>query len=79
MEKIITKDKLADFVTKMWDAGIRSDLKPDQSEVTLWSIDFGKMEHVKVVSEQSYSELIRGIQCSLLPIDDGMNTCTQEG
>jgi hypothetical protein len=79
MEKFITKDKLADFITKMWDAGIKCDLKPDQSEVTLWSIDFGKMEHVKVVSEQSYSELIRGIQCSLLPIDDGMNTCTQEG
>jgi hypothetical protein len=74
MEKFITKDKLADFITKMWDAGIKCDLKPDLSEVTLWSSDFGKMECVKVISEKSYSELIRGIQCSLLPKDDGMNT-----
>lgn len=79
MKKFITKDKLADFITKMWDAGIKCDLKPDQSTITLWSNDFDKMEYVTVISERSYSELVRGIQCSLLPIDNGINTCTQEG
>ena len=79
MENFITKDKLADFITKMWDAGIKCDLNPGQSRISLFSKDFDKVEHVTVVNERAYGELVRSIQCSLLPIDDGMNTCTQEG
>lgn len=74
MEKFITKDKLADFITKMWDAGIRCDLKPGQSSISLWSEDLSKVEYVDVVNQRSYDETIRSIQCSLLPIDDGINT-----
>lgn len=74
MQKYITRDKLTDFVEKMWDAGIRCDLKPEQSAISLWSKDLDKVEYVDVVSELSYDEMIRGIQCSLLPKDNGTNT-----
>lgn len=74
MQNFISRDQLADFVERMWDAGIKCDLKPSTSSITLWSEDFEKREYVDVVSETSYSELVRGIQCSLLPKDDGINT-----
>lgn len=74
MQNFISRDQLADFIEKMWDAGIKCDLKPEQASITLWSKDFDKVEYVEVRSQRSYSELVRGIQCSLLPIDNGMNT-----
>lgn len=74
MQNFISREQLTDFLEKMWDAGIRCDLKPGQSSISLWSEDFSKVEYVAVVSQRSYDEMIRGIQCSLLPIDDGMNT-----
>ncbi len=74
MQNFISRDQLADFIEKMWDAGIKCDLKPGQSTITLWSEDFDKVEYVEVRSQRSYSELVRGIQCSLLPIDNGMNS-----
>lgn len=74
MQNFISRDQLADFLERMWDAGIRCDLKPGQSSISLWSEDLSKVEYVDVVSQRSYDEMIRGIQCSLLPIDDGMNT-----
>ena len=74
MQNFISRDQLADFIEKMWDAGIKCDLKPGQSIIALWSEDFGKVEYVEVRSQRSYSELVRGIQCSLLPIDNGMNS-----
>lgn len=79
MEKnFITRDMLADFVEQMWDAGITVDLKPSTSSITLWSDDRSKLEFVDVVSKTQYKELVRGIKCNLLPIDDGINTCSQE-
>lgn len=69
---------LADFVEQMWDAGIKVDLKPSTSLITLWSDDCSKLEYVDVVSKTQYKEIVREIKCNLLPIDDGMNTCSQE-
>ena len=78
MQNFITRDQLTDFVERMWDAGIKCDLKPEQSSITLWSKDFEKVKYVDVINERSYGELVREVQCSLLPKDNGINTCTQE-
>lgn len=74
MQNFISRDQLADFLERMWDAGVRCDLKPGQSSISLWSEDLSKVEYVGVVNQRSYDEMVRSIQCSLLPIDDGMNT-----
>lgn len=74
MQNYITKDKLADFVEKMWDAGIRCDLKPDQSYITLWSKDLDKAEYVDVVDKRTYDNLVNEVKCSLLRPHDPGNT-----
>lgn len=65
MQKYITRDKIADFVEKMWDAGIRCDLKPDQSSISLWSRDLEKVEYVDVVSKRTYDSLVDEVINSL--------------
>ena len=72
--KYITKDKLADFVEKMWDAGIKCDLKPKDSQITLWSDDLDKMEYVDVVDKRTYDNLVNELKCSLLRPHDPGNT-----
>lgn len=79
MTKYITRDKLADFVEKMWDAGIKVDLKPHISSITLWSENLEKMEHVDVVDKRSYENLINEVKCSLLSPHDPGNTMNMEG
>lgn len=79
MTKYITRDKLADFVEKMWDAGIRVDIKPSISSMTLWSEDLEKMELVDVVDKRSYESLINEVKCSLLSPHDPGNTMNTEG
>lgn len=74
MQKYITKDKLADFVEKMWDAGIKCDLKPYQSSITLWSKDLDKVEYVDVVDKRTYDNLVNEVKCSLLRPHDPGNT-----
>ena len=72
MTKYITRDKLADFVEKMWDAGIRTELKPQGSTMSLWSDDLKTVEYVDVVDKRSYDNLIDEVKCSLLrPHDPG--------
>ena len=79
MTKYITRDKLADFVEKMWDAGIRVDLKPDQSSISLCSTELDKVEHVDVVDKRSYDNLINEVKCSLLRPHDPGHTINAEG
>ena len=79
MTKYITRDMLADFVEKMWDAGIRVELKPSISSMTLWSEDLEKMEHVDVVDKRSYENLINEVKCSLLPPHDSGHKMETEG
>ena len=79
MTKYITRDMLADFVEKMWDAGIKVDLKPSVSSMTLWSEDLEKMEHVDVVDKRSYESLINEVKCSLLRPHDPGHTINAEG
>ena len=70
MTKYITRDKLADFVEKMWDAGIRFETKPENSTITLWSRDLNKIEYVDVVDKKTYESLINEIKDSLLPTNE---------
>jgi hypothetical protein len=79
MVKYITRDKLADFVEKMWDAGIKVDFKPSISSMTLWSKDLEKMELVDVIDKSSYENLINEVKCSLLSPHDPGNTMNTEG
>lgn len=79
MTKYITRDKLADFVEKMWDAGIKVDLKPSISSMTLWSEDLDKCDYVDVVDKRSYESLINEVKCSLLSPHDPGNTMNTEG
>lgn len=79
MTKYITRDLLADFVEKMWDAGIKVDLKPSVSSMTLWSEDLEKMEHVDVVDKRSYAGLINEVKSSLLRPHDPGHTMNTEG
>jgi hypothetical protein len=70
MTKYITRDELADFVEKMWDAGIRVETKPENSTMTLWSKDLDKIEYVDVVDKKTYENLINEIKDSLLPTNE---------
>lgn len=79
MTKYITRDKLADFVEKMWDAGIKVDLKPKDSTITLWSENFEKTEYVDVVDKRPYDNLINEIKSSILRPHDPGNTMNTEG
>lgn len=79
MTKYITRDKLADFVEKMWDAGIKVDLKPKYSTMTLWSEDLGKVEYVDVIDKSTYDSLVNEVKRSLLQPHDPGNTMNMEG
>ena len=60
MEKYITRDKLADFVEKMWDAGMRVDLMPEDSTMAVRDANYNT-EYVNVFSKQSYDNLIKSL------------------
>lgn len=79
MQNFITRDQLTDFVERMWDAGIKVDLKPKDSTIALWSDDFGKVEYVDVVDTCSYESLINEVKCSLLRPHDPGHTINMEG
>ena len=58
MEKFITRDKLAEFVEQMWNAGLRVDLKPGENSISVWSDDYKKLTYVNVVSVQAFDHVI---------------------
>ena len=57
MNKYITRDKLADFAEKMWDAGMRIELMPKKNLIAVMDSQF-HTEYVDVFSKQSYDSLI---------------------
>ena len=65
MKKYITRDKLADFVSRMWDAGIRVDAEPEKKQVVVHLKD-GGYEWIPIYEKTTYDELIS----SLLPSDN---------
>jgi hypothetical protein len=57
MEKYITKDKIADFVMKLWEEGIRVDLEPDKKQLCI-HLKNGRYKWLPVYEKASYDELI---------------------
>ena len=60
MKKYITRDKLADFVDKMWAAGIMVDTEPQKGQVVV-HLPNGKYEWVPVYEKTSYDALIASL------------------
>lgn len=60
MEKYITKDKLADFVTKMWDAGCSVETKPKENRLDVWDKDM-RLTQVKVFDKTTYDSMVSEI------------------
>lgn len=60
MNKYITRDKLTDFVEKMWDAGMRVELMPNKNTIAVIDSQY-HTEYVDVFSKQSYDSLIDGL------------------
>ena len=60
MEKYISKERFAEFITKMWDAGIAVDVRPEKNVVELWSGDYKK--HVIInVGIASYEDTVADV------------------
>lgn len=57
MKKYITRDKLADFISRMWDAGINVDIEPANKQIVIKKTD-GRYEWIPVYDKTSYEELI---------------------
>lgn len=60
MEKYITKEKLADFIMKMWDSNIRVDLRPSDNTITLWSDNLHKHTYV-CVGYANYEDVVADV------------------
>ena len=60
MSKYITRDKLTDFVEKMWDAGMRIELTPERNVIAVIDSKYNT-EYVEVFSKQSYDGLIESL------------------
>lgn len=58
MEKYITKDKIADFVMEMWDAGIRVDIEPEKNQLCVHSKSGYNYVWLPVYESASYEELV---------------------
>ena len=57
MNNYIARDNLTDFVEKMWDAGMRTELIPKRNTIAVIDSQF-HAEYVDVLSKQSYETLI---------------------
>ena len=60
MEKYITREQLADFVMRMWDANIRVDLRPSNNSITLWTDTLGKHAFV-TVGDADYENIVADV------------------
>ena len=60
MEKYITREQLADFVIRMWDANIRVDLRPSSNSITLWTDTLGKHTFV-TVGDADYENIVADV------------------
>lgn len=69
MQNYITRDKLADFVEKMWDAGKRVDLSPEKSYLTVSDDSYG-VEFVYVFEKRTYDALVEKFTKKEEPVDE---------
>lgn len=59
-KKYITRDKIADFLEKMWEAGIKAEFDPAKSEICLTK-SAGGYEWIPVYPAQYYDEMVESI------------------
>ena len=57
MSKYITRDQLADFVERMWAAGLRVESNPERGYLSVVDANY-HTEYVNVVNEGHYEEMV---------------------
>ena len=57
MDKLITKDMVADFVMKLWDKGITVHLEPERNQLVICKKN-GGYEWLPVYEKATYDELV---------------------
>lgn len=62
MKKYITKEQLADFIVKMWDAKIRVETHPADNYLSLWSNALNKHIYVDVAYESMAEDIINELK-----------------
>ena len=60
MSNYITRDKLTDFIEKMWDAGMRIELMPKTNTIAVIDSQY-HTEYVNVFSKQSFDSLVESL------------------
>lgn len=60
MKKYITKDKLTDFVAKMWEEGIKVETDPADNCVTLW-VESRYLGRIEVYDKTTFDTMVADI------------------
>lgn len=60
MSKYITKDKVLEFISRMWDEGIKVDADPTKQQLTI-HLGLGKYEWIQVFDKNTYNEMVDDI------------------
>lgn len=60
MEKYITKDKVTDFVMRLWDKGIAVTLEPERKELVIRKKDGGYV-WLPVYEKGSFDEMVASV------------------
>lgn len=67
--KYITRDKLTDFVDKMWDAGKRVDLYPNKGYIAVSDASYNT-EYINVFDKRTYDSLIAELTKKVESVDE---------
>lgn len=60
MKNYITRESLADFLEKMWDAGVRAELVPKKQRIDVYAEDY-RSESIYVLDRDNYNSLVDGM------------------
>lgn len=61
MDRYITRDKLTDFISKMWDAGLRTECRPADNEIAVTGKDYKYIGTVRVFDKLTYDGMVEDI------------------
>lgn len=62
MDRYITRDKLADFISRMWDAGLRTECRPADNEIAVTGKeDYKYIGTVRVFDKLTYDGMVEDI------------------
>lgn len=60
MKKYILRERLADFIEKAWDAGVRIELDPENSAITVNSPSY-YAERLEVLDGSKYDDMVSSV------------------